>query len=73
MGTLKYQSEGGQGGRRGHSNMDHWETTEEIKVATRGRRRREAKKIIAKELSEVQATRKSARSSAAEHADAMRG
>jgi hypothetical protein len=53
MGTLKQKSEGGQGGRRGHSNMDHWVTTSEIKAATRGRRRREAKAIIAKEESEV--------------------
>ena len=49
MGALKQKSEGGQGGRRGHSNMDHWVTTAEIKEAARGRRRREAKAIIAKE------------------------
>ena len=53
MGTLKQKSEGGQGGRRGHSNMDHWVTTVEIKAATRGRRRREAKAIVAKEKFEV--------------------
>jgi hypothetical protein len=53
MGTLKQQSEGGPGGRRGHSNMDHWVTTAEIKAALRGRRGREAKAIIAKEKSEL--------------------
>ena len=48
MGGLKHhKTEGGQGGRRGHSNMDHWVTTAEIKDATRGRRRREDKAAIA--------------------------
>jgi hypothetical protein len=36
--------DGGQGGKRGHSNMDHWEFTEEIKQASRKRRRLEAKR-----------------------------
>ena len=54
MGTMKLKTEGGQGGRRGHSNMEHWVTTEEIKDATRGRRRRESKKIIAQELSAIE-------------------
>ena len=50
MGGLKHHKvEGGQGGRRGHSNMDHWVTTAEVKDATRGRRRREARAIIAQE------------------------
>jgi hypothetical protein len=53
VGTLKQKTEGGQGGNRGHSNMDHWVTTSEIKVAARVRRRREAKAIIAREKSEV--------------------
>jgi hypothetical protein len=37
--------EGGRGGKRGHSNMTHWESTEEIKPATRvvGRRLSRAK------------------------------
>jgi hypothetical protein len=50
MGGLKHhKTEGGQGGRRGHSNMEHWVTTAEIKDATRGRRRREARAIITRE------------------------
>ena len=43
MGLLKYKTEGGSGGKRGHSNMNHWVTTEEIKTATKKRRRLEAK------------------------------
>jgi len=41
MGRLKQPTEGGSGGKRGHSNMEHWEYTEEIKDATRSRRRSE--------------------------------
>ena len=37
--------EGGSGGKRGHSNMTHWVTTEEIKTATRKARRAEAKEL----------------------------
>lgn len=51
MGGLKHhKTEGGQGGRRGHSNMDHWGTTAEIKDATRGRRRREGKADVTRAL-----------------------
>jgi hypothetical protein len=54
MSTSKRQkTEGGQGGCRGHSNMDHWVTTEEIKSAARGLRRRAAKELIAEETSAV--------------------
>lgn len=53
MGTLKLKTEGGQGGRRGHSNMAHWVTTEEIKFAARGRRRREGKAAIARALKDL--------------------
>jgi len=56
MGGLKHhKTEGGQGGRRGHSNMDHWVTTAEIKDATRGRRRREAKAAVAGEQADDEA------------------
>ena len=48
MGLLKHKTEGGSGGKRGHSNMNHWVPTEEIKIATRRRRRLEAKKIAYK-------------------------
>ena len=50
MGIRKGKTEGGSGGKRGHSNMDHWVTTEEIKTASRKRRRLEAKKLIVSEL-----------------------
>jgi hypothetical protein len=57
MGGLKHHKvEGGQGGRRGHSNMEHWLTTAEIKAAARGLRRREAKAIIAQERSIIEET-----------------
>ena len=37
--------EGGSGGKRGHSNMTHWETTEEIKRETRKARRAESRAL----------------------------
>lgn len=40
MGSQKIKkTEGGAGGRRGHSNMEHWEHTEEIKRAAKIQRR----------------------------------
>jgi hypothetical protein len=42
----KGKADGGQGGKRGHSNMDHWEFTEEIKLAAKKRRRLAAKTEI---------------------------
>lgn len=50
MALPKTKSEGGQGGRLGHSNMVHWESTEEIKVAARKKRRKEAKAQIAEAM-----------------------
>lgn len=35
------RTEGGSGGRRGHSNMSHWDRTEEIKAQTKRARRRQ--------------------------------
>lgn len=46
MAIPKIKTEGGQGGRRGHSNMAHWMYTEEIKDAARKRRRKESKEIV---------------------------
>ena len=43
MAILKGLADAGQGGKRGHSNMDHWEFNEEIKKAARKRRRLAAK------------------------------
>ncbi len=46
MGLKKTPTEGGSGGKRGHSNMDHWAYTEEIKDAARTQRRIEDRKAI---------------------------
>lgn len=37
--------EGGQGGKKGHSNMSHWAYTEEIKKAAKRQRRKLDKKL----------------------------
>ncbi|HBB86373.1 MAG TPA: hypothetical protein DC047_02010 [Blastocatellia bacterium] len=52
MGILKGKPDAGQGGKRGHSNMDHWVYTEEIKEASRKRRRIVAKAEITEGLAE---------------------
>lgn len=52
MGILKGKPDAGQGGKRGHSNMDHWVFTEEIKEASRKRRRIVAKAEITEGLAE---------------------
>jgi hypothetical protein len=52
MGIGKGKTEGGQGGKLGHSNQDHWEYTEEVKLAARKRRRLEAKKQTSEGLAE---------------------
>lgn len=52
MAILKGKSEGGSGGKRGHSNMDHWVTSEELKEASRKHRRLEAKEVIRHEVDE---------------------
>ena len=54
MGILKGKPDGGQGGKRGHSNMDHWVYTEEIKEASRKRRRIVAKAEITEGLAETE-------------------
>ena len=54
MGILKGKSDAGQGGNRGHSNMDHWVFNEEIKDASRKRRRISAKAAITQGLSEYE-------------------
>ena len=55
MSIMKVKTEGGSDGKRGHSNMEHWCYTEEIKTASRKLRRHESKRIIKKELSETEA------------------
>ena len=54
MGILKGRPDAGQGGKRGHSNMDHWEFNEEIKEAARKRRRHRAKIEIKSGLAELE-------------------
>lgn len=54
MGISKGLADAGQGGKRGHSNMDHWEFNEEIKSAARKRRRLEAKIEIKDGLAELE-------------------
>ena len=46
MAISKGRSDGGQGGKRGHSNMDHWDFTEDIKLAAKKSRRLEAKSDV---------------------------
>jgi hypothetical protein len=45
-GLRRNKIEGGSGGKRGHSNMTHWEYTEEIKHRSRKARRRVAKTLL---------------------------
>ncbi len=54
MGILKIKPNAGQGGKRGHSNMDHWVTTEEMKEAARKRRRISAKLEVTEGLVEYE-------------------
>lgn len=50
MGLGKGPTEGGSGGKRGHSNMEHWGYTDEVKDAARMRRRLEDKESIAEQI-----------------------
>ncbi|MDQ1729601.1 MAG: hypothetical protein QOD33_1726 [Pyrinomonadaceae bacterium] len=52
MAISKGVENAGQGGKRGHSNMDHSETTAELKEASRKWRRLAAKRQIALGLKE---------------------
>ena len=45
MGNYKCPTEGGSGGKRGHSSMEHWTKTEEIKDSTKIRRRQEDRRF----------------------------
>ena len=47
-------TEGGSGGKRGHSNMEHYQHTAEIKEGTRHRRRVEDKEVILRDLAEAE-------------------
>lgn len=54
MSILKRPTEGGSGGKLGHSNMEHWEYTEEIKKATKVRRRNNDKEEIRQAVDEFE-------------------
>ncbi len=56
--TRQKKVEGGQGGKRGHSNMAHWFSTEEIKASTRILRRRGARAEMRRQLAEMEPTGK---------------
>lgn len=57
MGSAKnIPSEGGSGGKRGHSNMEHWFFTEEIKDAARVRRRQDDKTEVRAATRELAST-----------------
>jgi len=51
--ALEPKSKGGNGGKKGHSNMEHWCGTETIKKANKKHRRNESKKIIRNEVEDV--------------------
>ena len=46
MGLPKGPSEGGSGGKRGHSRMEHWGYTDEVKGTAKRRRRLEDKREV---------------------------
>ena len=48
--ALDKQTKGGNGGKKGHSNMSHYSGTEIVKKSNKKHRRKESKKIIREEL-----------------------
>ncbi len=52
MSIPKGPSEGGSGGKRGHSNMEHWGHSDEVKEAARLRRRIDDKKVIEEQIAD---------------------
>jgi hypothetical protein len=44
MANYNGPTEGGAGGKRGHSSMEHWTRTEDIKESTKVRRRQEGRR-----------------------------
>lgn len=44
--ALRPRTKGGQGGKKGHSNMDHWDGTEIIKRSHKKHLRKESKKAV---------------------------
>jgi hypothetical protein len=60
-GLKKLPSEGGSGGKRGHSAMEHWVFTAEIKDAARIRRRIDNREAVKDGLAEGSGRRRSNR------------
>ena len=52
MGVPKGPSEGGSGGGLGHSNMEHWGYTDEVKSAAKRRRRMNDKREVEEQSAE---------------------
>lgn len=50
MSLKRVKTEGGSGGKRGHSNMDHRDHTEDIKVTARIQRRVQARRTVEEAL-----------------------
>jgi len=51
--NLWKKTEGGSGGKRGHSNMAHWETTANVKNGARRARRHQDREIVEAELRDL--------------------
>ena len=63
MAIAKGKPDGGQGGKLGHSNQDHWDYTEAIKLAAKKSRRLQASKQTSEGLKEYLNEKNSDRSS----------
>jgi hypothetical protein len=50
MGHPRGPTEGGSGGKRGHSNMEHWGYTAEVKRTARMRRRLNDKQMVTEQV-----------------------
>lgn len=50
MGYPRGPTEGGSGGQRGHSNMEHWGFTAEVKKAARKRRRLNDRQVVTEQI-----------------------
>ena len=52
------KTEGGQGGKRGHSNMVHYEKTADIKEAANRQRRVQAKLVVQSDIATMLESKK---------------
>jgi len=68
MAIPKGKPDGGQGGKLGHSNQDHWEYTEEIKLAAKKRRRLTARRETSDAMREYLHEKKDAHKAVIEQA-----